>query len=64
MLFVIVEHWEGVETGAVVMQLAFSLRDLGCVVEVPVAARVSIPAPMRESRHVCEDGVDGFGGRD
>lgn len=46
------------------VELALRLGNFGGVVEVPVAAGVTIPAPVGDGGHVAEDGVYGFGGGD
>lgn len=57
------EERQRVEAAAVVVDLALEALQLAAVDEVPVAAGVAVPAPVRDGRHVGDDGADGLVGR-
>jgi hypothetical protein len=44
-----------------VVDLSLDLLNLRTVDEIPVASRVAVPALVRDSWHIREDAVDGFG---
>src|SRR5262249_21753791 len=52
------QHGNGIEGGSIMMKLAFDSTVLTCIKKVPIPACATVVPPMRNSRHVSDDGVN------
>src|SRR5579884_18106 len=58
MLAIRSEYGNGVEPRAVVMKLSFQARILARIEKVPESARATVVTPMRQRRHVSQNGIE------